>query len=148
MNVLPNAVAGWSDTLIVSIWRASWQGGIALIIALALTRFWTSLSPRLACCGGACIKMLAALLLFAPLAIPRCPGLDPGAGKVESQSRGKYKGMQVEANRYRCCSIIHVHVTFWERAAAFNVGVCCPVHTANSGSRQRQRTLSLREMPC
>ena len=90
MNLLPNAVADWSDTLIVSIWRASWQGGIALIIAWALTRLWTSLSPRLACWfwRGACIKMLVALLLFAPLAIPLLPSRAVPIAPPEIESAG------------------------------------------------------------
>ncbi len=142
MNGLSSAAADWSDTLIASLWQASWQGGVALAIALVLTRLWASLSPRLACwiwrLAGA--KMLVALLLLAPLAIPLLPartlreaptefvplraeqGAPPSISQVEEQSTPLVYS-NVSTGR---------PLTFWELLTAlWLVGVCCGIfHTA------------------
>ena len=136
MNELPNAVAEWSDTLIASLWRASWQGAIALIIAWALTRFWNSLSPRLACWiwRGACIKLLAALLLLAPVAIPLLPARAVPIAPAEVESARPAESTKALPSPVEAQSMpgmlasdsSTIHLTFWELAAAlWLVGVCC-----------------------
>jgi len=42
---LNQAASGWSE----AIWRASWQGGLAVILVWALTRAWQSMPPLLRC---------------------------------------------------------------------------------------------------
>ena len=55
--------------------RASWQGGLAIVIAWAVQRLWTSLSPRVVCWIWrlACLKLLISLVWSQPVPLAILP---------------------------------------------------------------------------
>jgi beta-lactamase regulating signal transducer with metallopeptidase domain len=72
VNELFRAIEPWANVWGASLWRASWQGGLAIIAAWAIARWCTFLSPRIVCRFWrlACLKLLVALLWVQPVAIP------------------------------------------------------------------------------
>lgn len=72
MSEFVRAIEPWADSGLATLWRASWQGGIALAVAWAIARYATFLSPRAVCWVWrlACVKLLVALVWVQPLAIP------------------------------------------------------------------------------
>jgi len=72
MSEFVRAIEPWADWGLATLWRASWQGGIALAVAWAIARYATFLSPRAVCWVWrlACVKLLVALVWVQPLAIP------------------------------------------------------------------------------
>jgi beta-lactamase regulating signal transducer with metallopeptidase domain len=72
MSNLFQAIEPWANVWDASLWRASWQGGLAIVAAWAIARWCTLLSPRIVCWIWrlACVKLLVALLWVQPVAIP------------------------------------------------------------------------------
>ncbi|HEY2838573.1 MAG TPA: M56 family metallopeptidase [Pirellulales bacterium] len=58
-----------------NLWRASWQGGVALAVAWAIARWCTFLSPRVVCWVWrlACLKLLVALVWVSPVELALLP---------------------------------------------------------------------------
>lgn len=75
MSELLSIVDAWIGSWSAGLWRASWQGAIALTAAWAIARFCTSLSPRVVCWVWrlACLKLLVALVCAQPLALALLP---------------------------------------------------------------------------
>jgi hypothetical protein len=69
MTTIIPGIEPWAEQLAASLWRASWQGGIALALAWAIARWCTFLSPRVVCWVWrlACLKVLLALVWIEPV---------------------------------------------------------------------------------
>jgi hypothetical protein len=67
MNILfLNQVAGgWSE----AIWRASWQGGLAIVLVWILTKGWQTMPPLLRCWLWRFVFIKFALAFFCPIAL-------------------------------------------------------------------------------
>lgn len=85
MSELVNLVDPWCSTWIATLWRASWQGAIAIGIAWAIARYCTFASPRVMCWVWrlACIKLLTLLVWIQPLDIPLLP---PVSAPVQAEA--------------------------------------------------------------
>lgn len=75
MSGIMNAFWLTAELCTDGLWRASWQGAIAIAIVLAIARWCTFLSPRIVCWLWrlACLKMLVALLWSQPLSLAVLP---------------------------------------------------------------------------
>jgi beta-lactamase regulating signal transducer with metallopeptidase domain len=74
MSGFLDSAAGWADTLLPALWRASWQGAIAIGAVWMMTRVF-SLSPRVICWAWrlVCLKMLIALVWMQPIELAVLP---------------------------------------------------------------------------
>jgi beta-lactamase regulating signal transducer with metallopeptidase domain len=72
MSELFRTIEPWAEAWGSNLWRASWQGGLVIVAAWAITRWCKFLSPRFACWIWrlACIKLLVGLIWVQPVAIP------------------------------------------------------------------------------
>lgn len=75
MNQLLQSVELWGEAWFVSLWRASWQGAIAIALVCALTGRSRFLSARVACWLWrlTCLKLLVALFWLQPLSLRVLP---------------------------------------------------------------------------
>ncbi|MBL9122753.1 MAG: hypothetical protein JNG90_03915, partial [Planctomycetaceae bacterium] len=75
MSELFTTIEGWSHVWGQALWRATWQGGIALAAAAMVVAWGRRLSPRVICWIWrlACLKLLVACLWFAPLQLAWLP---------------------------------------------------------------------------
>ncbi len=75
MNELLHSLEPWASAWQANLWRASWQGGLAILAAWAIIRWWKSLSPRVMCWiwRVVCLKLLVTLIWVEPVAIPILP---------------------------------------------------------------------------
>jgi beta-lactamase regulating signal transducer with metallopeptidase domain/protocatechuate 3,4-dioxygenase beta subunit len=75
MNNLLHALEPWAETWSASIWRASWQGAIAIAVAWIIARWCTFLSPRVIhwMWRLVCLKLLVALVWSAPISLAVLP---------------------------------------------------------------------------
>ncbi len=75
MNALISAFGSWADLWAESVWRASWQGAIALAAAWAIGRWCTFLSPRVVCWVWrlACVELLVGLVAIQPVELALLP---------------------------------------------------------------------------
>src|SRR6516225_8238545 len=62
---LNHAAGAWSD----AIWRASWQGGLAVLLVWALTKSWQGMPPLLRCWLWRFAFIKFAVAFFCPTAI-------------------------------------------------------------------------------
>lgn len=76
-------IESWADVWAASLWRATWQGAIALGLAWGIARTCTSLSPRIVCWVWrvACLKLLLALIWVQPVSLAVLPP-QPSAAAV------------------------------------------------------------------
>ena len=65
----------WGEAWLASLWRASWQGAIAIALVWAITRWPKFLSARVACWLWrlACLKLLVALFWVQPVSLRVLP---------------------------------------------------------------------------
>lgn len=65
----------WSAAWLDGMWRASWQGAIAIGLAWAIAHYCRFLSPRIVCWvwRAACLKMLVALVWAEPVLLAVLP---------------------------------------------------------------------------
>src|SRR5260221_2801157 len=77
----------WAEVWVASLWRAAWQGAIALWLAWVIARPCTFLPPRFVCWvwRAACTKMLATLLWVQPVSIAVLPSEPPAAVAVPTE---------------------------------------------------------------
>src|SRR5258706_11629162 len=73
MNTLSlNTLNVWADLWLEALWRASWQGGLAISLVWAVTRLWPRMSPRVR--GWlwtlAYLKLFASFLWTTPIELP------------------------------------------------------------------------------
>jgi beta-lactamase regulating signal transducer with metallopeptidase domain len=89
MSELFRTIEPWAEAWGSNLWRASWQGGLVIVAALAITRWCTFLSPRFACWIWrlACIKLLVGLICVQPVAIPIFPSGSPPILTAGNESR-------------------------------------------------------------
>ena len=82
IETLDELAAAWSGPL----FRAAWQGGLAVAAAWALVRCHRGLTPRVACWAWRLVdlKLLVALLWVAPLLLPLLPAAPPLAPIAEA----------------------------------------------------------------
>ncbi len=75
MSQFLHTIEPWVELTGASLWRASWQGAIAIAAAWAIARWCTFLSPRVVCWVWrlACLKLLVALFWIQPIAVPVLP---------------------------------------------------------------------------
>ena len=68
-------VEQWSDFCATGLWRATWQGAVAIGLVWVIARWCTFVSPRIVCWLWrlACLKLLVALVWGAPIGIPLLP---------------------------------------------------------------------------
>lgn len=85
MNSFLQTAEFWEDEWTAALWRASWQGAIAIAVAWAIARRCRFLSPRVACWlwRVACLKILVALVWAHPLSLDVLP---PAAAKLALSS--------------------------------------------------------------
>ena len=81
------SIEPWAEVWVASLWRAAWQGTIALGLAWVITRTCTFLSPRVVCWvwRAACIKILATLLWVQPVSLAVLPPEAPAAVVVPTE---------------------------------------------------------------
>ncbi len=75
MNEFLQMAERWSEAWSASLWRASWQGAIAIALVWVVVRWYTSLSPRVVCWAWrlVCLKLLSSLVWISPIEIPVLP---------------------------------------------------------------------------
>ncbi len=75
MNVFLQAAERWSHLWTESLWRASWQGAIAIAAVWILATWRRSASPRVVCWAWrlVCVKLLLGLVWINPIEIPVLP---------------------------------------------------------------------------
>src|SRR5688572_33070333 len=75
-------LAAWTPAWAESLWRASWQGGIALALAWAACRLFPRLDPRARCWLWrlAYLKLLVTFFWTTPVAVPALPPASFPAG--------------------------------------------------------------------
>jgi beta-lactamase regulating signal transducer with metallopeptidase domain len=92
MNELLRSLEPWASAWQANLWRASWQGGLAILAAWAIARWWNSLSPRVTCWiwRVVCLKLLVTIVWVEPVAIPILSAATPtmapsvaGANSIE-----------------------------------------------------------------
>jgi beta-lactamase regulating signal transducer with metallopeptidase domain len=79
----------WSAAWLDGMWRASWQGAIAIALAWAMAHYCRFLSPRIVCWvwRAACLKMLVALVWAEPVLLAVLPAeqnLEPARSVASS----------------------------------------------------------------
>lgn len=76
----------WAEVWAASLWRAAWQGTIALGLAWVIARTCTFLSPRVVCWvwRAACLKVLVTLLWVQPVSLAVLPPQPPAAVAVRT----------------------------------------------------------------
>ena len=81
-------IESWADVWAASLWRAAWQGSIALGLAWGIARTCTFLSPRIVCWVWrvACLKLLLTLIWVQPVSLAVLPPQPPAAVAVEASS--------------------------------------------------------------
>jgi beta-lactamase regulating signal transducer with metallopeptidase domain len=74
MNGFLGSAEGFASALLPALWRASWQGAMAIVAVWLVTRVF-SLSPRIVCWAWrlVCVKMLVALVWMQPIELPVLP---------------------------------------------------------------------------
>lgn len=79
-----NNFASWSDLWTASLWRASWQGAIAVAVVWAIARWRGFLSPRVVCWLWrlVCLKFLLALLWAQPVPLRVLPAAPPAKARA------------------------------------------------------------------
>lgn len=75
MIALSQTLEQWGEVWAAALWRASWQGAIALIAAWAVARWCRFVSPRVVCWLWrlACLKLLVALVWAQPVPLHVLP---------------------------------------------------------------------------
>ena len=75
------SIAGFADAWAAAMWRASWQGAVALALAWVITRTFARVPPALKCWVWrlAYLKLLVALAWAAPVPLPLLPAPPPPA---------------------------------------------------------------------
>jgi beta-lactamase regulating signal transducer with metallopeptidase domain len=81
------SIEPWAEVWATSLWRATWQGTLALGLAWGIVRTCTFLSPRVACWvwRAACLKVLATLLWVQPVSLALLPPQPPPALAVATE---------------------------------------------------------------
>ena len=84
MNNLLHAMEPWADFWSTSLWRASWQGAIAIAVVWMLARLCMFLSPRVIhwMWRLVCLKLLVALVWVAPIPLAILPPPPPAEFEV------------------------------------------------------------------
>jgi beta-lactamase regulating signal transducer with metallopeptidase domain len=79
MNELLHSIEPWADAWSANLWRASWQGGLAIAAAWAIARWCKFLSPRVTCWMWrlVCLKLLVTLFWVQPVTIAILPAAEP-----------------------------------------------------------------------
>ncbi len=87
MNELLHSLEPWASAWLANLWWASWQGGLAIVAAWAISRWWKSLSPRVMCWiwRATCIKMLATLVCVQLVSLAVLPPEPPAAVIVPNE---------------------------------------------------------------
>ena len=72
MNALLPTLDFWGEPWLASLWRASWQGSLAIFVAWFVIHWCKFLSPRVTCWiwRFVCFKLIFALFWIEPIAIP------------------------------------------------------------------------------
>lgn len=85
MNQLLQSFELWGEAWAASLWRASWQGAIAIGLVWAIARWSKLVSARVVCWLWrlACLKLLVALFWVQPMLLPVLPAqpADPAVPK-------------------------------------------------------------------
>ncbi len=77
----------WAEAWSANLWRATWQGTIALGVAWGIARTCTFLSPRIVCWiwRAACLKVLVALFWVQPVSLAVLPPQPPATVSVPTE---------------------------------------------------------------
>src|SRR3954471_7719058 len=69
------SIEPWAEVWVTILWRATWQGTLALSLAWGIVRTCTFLSPRVVCWvwRAACLKVLATFLWVQPVSLALLP---------------------------------------------------------------------------
>lgn len=81
-------IESWAEIWAASLWRAAWQGSIALALAWGIARTCKFLSPRIMCWVWrvACLKLLIALIWVQPVSLAILPPLPTPAIAVHTET--------------------------------------------------------------
>jgi hypothetical protein len=80
-------IESWAEVWAASLWRAAWQGSIALGLAWGIARTCTFLSPCIVCWvwRAACLKLLITLVWVQPVSLAVLPPQPPAAVAVGTE---------------------------------------------------------------
>jgi beta-lactamase regulating signal transducer with metallopeptidase domain len=90
MNELLHSIVPWADAWSENLWRASWQGSLAIGATWAIARGCKFLSPRVTCWIWrlVCLKLLVTLFWVQPVRIAILPAIATPTRPAEIASEG------------------------------------------------------------
>jgi beta-lactamase regulating signal transducer with metallopeptidase domain/Tol biopolymer transport system component len=112
MQDLSLLIEPWAEVWAASLWRAAWQGSIAVLAAWGIARSCTFLSPRIVCWVWrvTCLKLLLTLIWAQPVSLavlpPRPAAAVAAAVNVESPTEAPSGSAPVELATVRLAPAI------------------------------------------